>query len=381
MAGFVNRARSTGWTAQPVRKPTWLSVAPTLRTVIMEKSNVAQARRGADRLALDLGFDSVQRGRIALAVTEAATNQLRHAGGGEILVSAVESGPRRYLEILCLDRGPGIKNLSQALAGRKACKGSLQQGLGAIRRLADDFDIETSSGGTALLARVWAGEPLEERPAHGSVCRAKPGERACGDAWAIHHEGGRRLALLADGLGHGPAAEEASAQAVRVLAAAPPSVSPGELVERAHQALTSTRGVAVAVACADSGRGRLTFAGIGNVQATMTRNGDRKGLISLSGTVGIGTLEVREFEEEWPADSLLIMHTDGLAAAWDLGRYPGLAYRDPSLIAGVLYRDQSVERDDAAVVVLRRQAPAEQLPDQPGTSPQTSPGDGDGGEA
>jgi hypothetical protein len=47
------------------------------------------------------------------------------------------------------------------------------------------------------------------------------------------------------------------------------------------------------------------------------------------------------------------MHSDGIATQWDLGRYPGLLARDPSLIAGVLYRDFLRGRDDATVVVLK----------------------------
>ena len=39
--------------------------------------------------------------------------------------------------------------------------------------------------------------------------------------------------------------------------------------------------------------------------------------------------------------------------SWSLDDYPGLAGRDPSLLAGVLYRDHDRGRDDVTVVALR----------------------------
>ena len=45
------------------------------------------------------------------------------------------------------------------------------------------------------------------------------------------------------------------------------------------------------------------------------------------------------------------MHSDGLSTGTASTRYPGLAVRDPALIAGVLYRDFTRGHDDATVVV------------------------------
>ena len=52
----------------------------------------------------------------------------------------------------------------------------------------------------------------------------------------------------------------------------------------------------------------------------------------------------------------LVMHSDGVSARWSLERYPGLAVRDPSLVAGVLYRDFCRGSDDATVVAVREAA-------------------------
>ena len=75
------------------------------------------------------------------------------------------------------------------------------------------------------------------------------------------------------------------------------------------------------------------------------------------GIVGQETRKITEFTYPlWNGESLLIMHSDGLSARWDLKSYPALVQRDPSLIAGVLYRDCSRGRDDMTVLTVRESA-------------------------
>ena len=62
---------------------------------------------------------------------------------------------------------------------------------------------------------------------------------------------------------------------------------------------------------------------------------------------------LREFSYPWPEAGMLVLHTDGLSTATGLDSDPSLAQRDPSLIAGVLYRDYSRGNDDSTVVVLK----------------------------
>ena len=60
-----------------------------------------------------------------------------------------------------------------------------------------------------------------------------------------------------------------------------------------------------------------------------------------------------EFAQPWQPQSVLVLHSDGIGTHWDLAGYPGLLARDPSLIAGILYRDHTRGRDDATVVVVK----------------------------
>src|SRR5262245_14946875 len=125
---------------------------------VVDGSQIAEARRIASELGREIGFDPGRVGRVALVATEAATNLVKHAGGGEILLQSLTNENGCGVEVIALDRGPGIANLDHALRDGFSTRGSSGTGLGAISRQATAFDIHSAPGaGTGLLARVWMG--------------------------------------------------------------------------------------------------------------------------------------------------------------------------------------------------------------------------------
>ena len=76
-------------------------------------------------------------------------------------------------------------------------------------------------------------------------------------------------------------------------------------------------------------------------------------LVSVNGTAGHQMQRIREFSYAWPSNGILIMHSDGLSTGTGFQSHAGLALRDPSLIAGVLYRDFTRRNDDATAVVIK----------------------------
>jgi hypothetical protein len=127
----------------------------------------------------------------------------------------------------------------------------------------------------------------------------------------------------------------------------------GTIVAQVHAGLRSTRGAAMAVTELNAAESSVRFAGLGNISASVVSGLGSKSLVSHNGIAGHEMRKIQEFSYDWPADALLIMHSDGVSARWDLSKYPGLASRDPSVVAGVIYRDFSRGRDDALVVVVR----------------------------
>lgn len=323
---------------------------------IGELSEIASARRAGNELARKIGFDEVRTGQVALVITEAGTNIVKHAREGEILLRVRHSDGCCGVEIVALDRGPGMANVAIRMVDGNSSTGTYGVGLGAIGRLSSEFDMYSTEGqGTVLVMTIWASA---SGPAHhdwelGGVCIALAGEEVCGDAFEVHCHACGATVAMADGLGHGPDAARASEPAVALVASRPGRAA-GELMQLAHEALHGTRGAAMAVAVIDTDRESLTFAGIGNIAGSIYNNGPRRHLMSHNGIVGSNLRKVQEFIHPWQSGALLILHSDGIGTRWDLNAYPGLEARHPTLIAAVLYRDFARVRDDASILVLRQ---------------------------
>lgn len=322
---------------------------------IEDSSQIGNARRVAADLAALLAFDETQAGRLALAINETGTNILKHAGRGRLLLRRIEHEGIGGIEVIALDKGPGIADPDTSLRDGYSTRGTLGGGLGALSRVASDFQIYTQPGkGTALRMELW-GRPIPDRAYAielGAVCIAKPGESVSGDAWAVENSRDGVTVLVADGLGHGSEAHNAARLATEQLAAHPHD-EPLELIELCHAALARTRGAAVAVAKLVASAERGSYASVGNIVCRLERAPASRHLISYNGIVGHAMRKTQELAFPWPQHALLILHSDGLGTQWDLAAYPGLAARHPALIAAVLYRDYDRGRDDVTVVVLR----------------------------
>ena len=160
--------------------------------------------------------------------------------------------------------------------------------------------------------------------------------------------------LVVDGLGHGPNAAYASRTATDAFAKHA-TAAPGALMQICHAALAPTRGAAGAAARVDPAKKQGTFAGIGNIACRVEASGGRRQLVSHSGTLGHVMRRLQEFEFDFPAGALLILHSDGLTTRWTNADYPGLdGPGTPVSIAGVaMYRDHERGSDDVTVVVLK----------------------------
>lgn len=326
--------------------------SPQLSIQISDNTNVSEARRASAHVAKMADFDSHAAGRLAIVVSELARNVLLHGGGGEIVLQCVRADTSSAVNVLALDRGPGIQDVARALADGYSSAGTSGTGLGAVNRMAA-LEVYTQTGkGTAVLATVSAEGPNPNDTTTGAVCVPIHGESRCGDAWEDKQQMDKRLIMLADGLGHGSAAADAAEEAVAALRANLHR-SPKEIIELAHARLQKTRGAAVAVAEIDFGRQIVRYSGVGNIAGTLLVNGSSRSLISGNGIVGHQLAHVHEFTFPWEHTASLIMHSDGVNTRWNLDQYPGLKSKSPALIAGVLYRDFKRGRDDATVVVSR----------------------------
>lgn len=327
-----------------------------MRLEVSDTSHVGACRRAAQSLANAWRLDETAVGRVGIVANELATNLLRHAGAGEILLQPIEYDGRLEIELLAIDRGAGMQ-VARALRDGYSTGGGAGTGLGAVRRLSAVFDIYSQErAGTVVLARIGAGtraravrDPALEL---GMISVAMRGEIECGDTWSVAAEGTRHALLVADGLGHGSFAALAAAAAVNAFAEQP-FAPPEDTMRALHRRLAGTRGAAAACALLDSGAGPLHYAGVGNIAGVLAEGAGQRGLASFNGTLGISLARARQIEYPWAPHSLLVMHSDGLSARWSLAAHPQLGACHAAVIAAVLYRDHSRGRDDATVLVAR----------------------------
>jgi anti-sigma regulatory factor (Ser/Thr protein kinase) len=315
------------------------------RFLIDDSSKVGEARRAAQTLA-SYEFDTETAGKVAIAVSELATNLQRHAGGGEILLQTLGADEAAVLEIIAIDRGPGMSDVSRCMSDGFSTGGTAGQGLGAVRRLATAFDIHSVPGeGTVVMARFGRADDIR----YGVVSVALEGEIECGDGWSIRRDGDALSMFVVDGLGHGTFAAEAARAGIEAFHALP-SAAPREVMTRANAAMSRTRGGAGA--CARIVGDTLSYSGVGNISAAIVGAGKSVGMVSHNGTLGIHKRPSQQFEYVREPGSVVVMHSDGISARWELKKQPELLARHPAIIAAAIYRDHGRGRDDATVLVL-----------------------------
>ena len=185
---------------------------------------------------------SCGQGQLGIIVTEAARNIAAHAGQGEIMLSAWSHGNKAGIDMLALDKGKGIADVTAALrdgystAGTPVTASARCSGWRAHFR----FTPRLERNGTAVFARVLrtAHEVEGEPHAYPMSAISVPitGETVCGDAWSAEYGPGRSVYIVADGLGHGPLAAEAAAEAVRIFHLASHH-APDRILSEIHGAL------------------------------------------------------------------------------------------------------------------------------------------------
>jgi len=139
-------------------RPVVKSMAPPcpVRVPIDSDGDIIIARQKGRALAAELGFSPTDVVRIATAISELARNVLAYAASGEIRLEALNSRNRCGLAIVAADRGPGIADVEQAMQDAYSTSGGLGLGLPGVRRLMDEFKIESTVGeGTTVSAIKW----------------------------------------------------------------------------------------------------------------------------------------------------------------------------------------------------------------------------------
>jgi anti-sigma regulatory factor (Ser/Thr protein kinase) len=341
----------------------WLG--PLRSLPILDAASVSEAREWVRAEGAAAGLDPVVIESLVLATSELGHNQLAHAGGGFVAVARVERAGVPGLEVIAADQGPGIRDPAASLLGRlsppvtdspsASGSGSLHAGLAAVRRLTEEVDIDVRWGeGSCVRVRRFTA-PVPRRREVAVLGRALPGERISGDDAGFVRQGDMLILGVADGLGHGVGAREASARAMETFLAHADR-PPCELLERCHQALQGTRGSMMTVVHLDEAQHMLEHAGAGDVSARVCRYRDEQRLGGTARTLGRAELRPRPCRPEkaqLQKTDVVVLFTDGLSSRLTLTETPGLLREHPISIAQQLMQSFARDNDDALILVAR----------------------------
>ena len=126
---------------------------------IDKEADIVAVRQRVRELAKEYRFDQFEVAALTTAASELSRNVWVHAQKGVARITVLHNGRKVGLELEFVDQGPGIADLTRALAGGFSTARSLGLGLSGTRRLVDDFHIDTEVGrGTKVVVRKWKKE-------------------------------------------------------------------------------------------------------------------------------------------------------------------------------------------------------------------------------
>ncbi|MET0299491.1 MAG: ATP-binding protein [Flavitalea sp.] len=325
---------------------------------VEDRSYFAIIKKGIHNIAARAGFSDNKLAEIDIVVAELVTNLVKHAGGGLVFVKATVDKGWKELELISIDNGPGITDVPRMLQDGVSTKNTLGQGLGAIKRLSDQFQIYSGKElGTISLIRITENKPESMRegiPAEiRSIVIPKTGETACGDGFFTSTIGNKIRLFLGDGLGHGPEAENAVTKAGSAFLNST-ETDPVALIRDIDKAVRKTRGLVGTIAVFNTTEKNWSICGVGNIMSRLTGQYQSRNHTPHNGIIGLNvpnTLTAQRYDHE--PGQILIMCSDGTKSRWDLSKLPSVLRYDYSIVAASIVKDFNRGNDDTSVVVCK----------------------------
>lgn len=321
-----------------------------------DRSYFALLKKEIHALALTINFDEKRAGETDIIVAELVSNLSKHATDGELMVQVIEEGGNQGLEIICIDSGPGMVDVSKMVIDGYSTKNTLGHGLGSIKRLSNKFQVYSQRNwGTIVLVRIFKDPP----PAHVKATKVdirtlvipKNGETACGDGFYAKTTKDSVKMLLGDGLGHGVEAAAASTAAINAFKICPEE-SPMEMLRFIHSTVKKTRGLVATIATFHFKEKVWRICGVGNISTRIIGINHTKNYIAYNGIVGLNIPNSMN-DQVLPYDKgqQIIMCSDGMKSRWDTLRHPGIFRHDLSVAAAILYKDFARHTDDFSIAI------------------------------
>lgn len=315
-----------------------------------------------------MGFTDGQRENMVLVAAEMVSNQIKYAGSRGMMQIWQQPGPN--LDLVALDFGPGIANLSEAHQDGFSTSKTLGKGLGSIRSLSHEsgvYSVPETAGAHANTEARWHGCAFWSRFSPdsknsldsdaraqdyktGLFTRALTDDRFNGDRVYIERNEGRLRWLHLDGLGHGELAQQATDHLADTLFSSPDVV---EVLNRVDRQLKLTRGAVAMLSDMDRGSMQAQIAGVGDMRAYCYVRDQLQNITFAPGILGKEHKTPRATEVTLDKLSTVVTASDGIRRNWDETTFPGLLKQHPQLIAYVLGNILGRASDDQSLCVVR----------------------------
>lgn len=331
---------------------------PHVLLPLSDRSYISLVKRDIKKIAESIGFEAKRLAEIEIVISEITSNIIKHTPGGSILVKHVFKGNLEGIEIISIDNGPGMFNPLMMLKDGVSTTNTLGQGLGAIKRLSDNFDIySVPKWGTILLSRIFKNgdENLNSKEIFNvsTLMVPKNGEEFCGDGYKIITKKHNCQILAFDGLGHGPEAHKASEAAVKSFIETQ-NLEPAERLKTMNTSIKSTRGGVGMALSIDQKANSLTYCGVGNISARVFTEGKLKSCISYNGIVGhTFPNSVNSNTIKWAREDYLIVTSDGFISRWDANALTNIMKHDIGIITACMYKDFFRGNDDCLIILIK----------------------------
>lgn len=323
-----------------------------------DRSYFAILKKEIHVLAVSAGFGERKLGEIDIIVAEMVSNLVKHAGGGDVLVKLIEESDIQGIEIISIDNGPGMTDITRMVSDGVSTKNTLGHGLGSMKRLSDVFQVYSAKDwGSVILLRVFEKElPKFKKPSVTdikSILIPKLGETICGDRFFSKVDDQHVSLFLGDGLGHGPQAGEAVSKAGEAFLECE-ETDPPEIIRFINSSVKKTRGLVAAVAVFTFSNMKWRVCGVGNIATKISSIDGIKNYTPYNGIVGLNVPNtINAVEIEYEKGQHLIMCSDGLKSKYDLIKYPAILRYDLSIICSALIKDYARNTDDMSVMVCK----------------------------
>lgn len=370
---------------------------------ILSEADQARALLAVKEIATSIGFSTSSIAAITTAVSELVRNILKYAGNGHVRFDPTSANGTKGLRITVRDSGPGIADIEQAMADHYSSSGTLGLGLPGVKRMVDEFEIDSAPGrGTRVVVTKWVtpaksakfsdkkknavrprlessqhklkddpaatlssstiaasakreapdtADPDEKTPEWGVWGRPCGGELVSGDTIIVKQIGTEIACAVVDVLGHGPDAHDL-AKHIESFLGREMSAEPVATLQLLHGELRGSRGAVAGFAVFSPATGNVRFAACGNIVAR--RMGEAEvSLHSAEGTLGQSIRTPTEQKLVLQEKDVLLIHTDGIQSRFGMKDYPKIRYENAKVIAKTIVEKFGRSYDDATCLALR----------------------------